>query len=79
MNLRLNPQQVAALAVTEIAIGILDMTAGATRGSSLSLAIAKASDDIRKAHEAFIAETQRTVSIAAPSELAEAVKTLVVP
>jgi len=80
-TLRLNPKQVAALAVAEVAIGFLDMTAQSLRETTpqLAIACAKASDTVRAAHEAFIAESQRTVSIAAPSEMAEAVKTLVMP
>lgn len=79
--LRLSPQQVAALTAVEVVIGVLDMVAVSVRPTApqLAMACAKASDDVRKAHEAYVAESQRTVSIAAPSEMAEAVKSLVMP
>lgn len=69
MNIALTPHQVAALAQVEMCIGILRMASRATPGG-LSGACVVAAKTLEKAHEEFMAESQRTVSIAAPADVA---------
>lgn len=72
MTLALTPAQVGALAQVELCIAMLQTVARATPGG-LSGACIVAAKTLEKAHEEFVAETQRTVSIAAPADVAKLV------
>ena len=81
-QIRLSPPQMAALMLAESHIDMLDTEAvrqRALKADALAVAYAAAADSLRKAHEAYLASTQSRVSIAAPSEMAEAVKSVVLP
>lgn len=68
-TLALSPQQVAALAQVELCVAILQTAARATPGG-LSGACVVAAKTLEKAHEEFVIESQRSVSIAAPGDMA---------
>lgn len=81
-TVRLSPPQLAALCLIEQSIFGLANTAQmarALKADPLALACAEAGEALKKAHEEFFKATQTRVSIAAPSEMAEAVKALVQP
>lgn len=79
-QLRLTPPQMSALAQMEQIIGFIEVTAALTQGiTPVAYALTSAASELKAAHERYVSSLASTVSIAAPSELAEAVKGLVRP
>lgn len=77
-QLRATPPQVATLAILEHCIGILSLSETQLKHTApVASALKDARLVLEKAHEAFVDSLSSTISIAAPSELAEAVKSLV--
>jgi hypothetical protein len=75
-QISLTPNQAAALAQCELCMHLLG---GAANGAasvgatSMSAALVVCVKTLERAHEDFIKETQRTVSIAAPADIAKLV------
>jgi len=76
-QLSLTPNQFTSLALVDHLIESMNITAQMAHRlgvSPLALAVAAAQDALKKAHEAYVDSTQRTISIAAPSDVARLVQ-----
>lgn len=77
-QLALTPQQFSALVLVEREVAGLDASARVLHqmgAQPLALALAAASDALRKAHEGYVESTQRAVSLATPADLSKLVAT----
>lgn len=72
MTLSLNPTQLALVLLLEHSIASLEHSEGTSRAlkvDGMANAFRAARESLQKAHEAFVRETQRAVSVATPADM----------